>query len=351
MRTPVSVGVAGLDDWGVCVARIFSELPRAELRWLCPGAGDLPLRKRLVPPSARRTDHIGDLLEDEMLDAMVVAAPLESRAELVRLALQAGKHVLTRSPMTIDGAEADDLARLAERLNLRLLAGNDLLFEPSVQRLKDLIEVGRLGDVNYLYATRHRDRNEGADALWDVAALDVPLILHLLGDEPVEVAARGESYVGNASVDVVFCHLRFASGICAHLHASSLEPRTIGRLTVVGSDRLAVLDETDLEQRLVLHERARRQGASTTVHTQVYDDGVLGGWNDALHRECEYFLSTVRTSVEHTSGRQGSSVVNVLEALARGLETGVTEAVRERRRTQVAVVTELSERRVRRGNE
>jgi predicted dehydrogenase len=342
MRTPVAIGVAGLDDWGLCAARAFSELPRAELRWLCAAAGDLPLRKRVVPPSARRTDRVEDLLEDEMLDAIVVAAPLHSRPELVRRALLAGKHVLTRSPMTVDGREADELAELAEQRNLRLLAGCDLLFEPAVQRLKDLLEVGRLGDVNYLYTTRHRGWNEGADALWDVAALDVPVILHLLGDEPVEVTCRAESYVGNAN-DVVFCHLRFASGICAHLHASTLEPRTIGRLTVVGSDRLAVLDATDLEQRLILHEKARRPGPAT-AHTQVYDDGVLAGWNDALHRECEYFLSAVRTPVEHTSARQGSSVVNVLEALAHSLQSGNTESVREHA-PRLAPITTLADRR------
>jgi predicted dehydrogenase len=347
MRTPVSVGVTGLDDWGVCAARVFSELPRADLRWLCPATSELPLRKRLAPPVARRTDHVADLLEDEMLDALVISAPLDARPDLVRRALLAGKHVLTRSPMTKDGAEADELARLAEELNLRLLAGSDLLFEPAVQRLKDLMEVGRLGDVNYLYTSRHRGRTEGADALWDIAALDVPLILHLLGDEPVEVGCRGESYVANESPDVVFCHLRFASGICAHLHASSLEPRTVGRLTVVGSDRLAVLDETELEQRLILHEKAGQGPGPETAHTQVYDDGALGGWSDALHRECEYFLSTVRTPVENSSGRRGSSVVNVLEALARSLESGVTEPVRERA-LRLAEVTALSERRSRR---
>jgi hypothetical protein len=119
----------------------------------------------------------------------------------------------------------------------------------------------------------------------------------------------------------------------------------VGRLTVVGSDRLAVLDETDLEHRLLVHERARRSNGPAVVHTQIYDEGVLGGWNDALHRECEYFLSAVRTAVEHSSARQGASVVNVLEALARSLESGSTESVRQR--TQVAPVTELSERRVR----
>jgi predicted dehydrogenase len=342
MRTPVSIGVAGLDDWGVRVARVFSELPRAELRWLCD-RGEILLRKRLVPPFARRTDRIEDLLEDEMLDAVVVSAPLELRADLVRRALEAGKHVLTRSPLSVDGADADALAELAEQRNLRLLAGSDLLFEPSVQRLKDLIEVGRLGDINYLYAGRHRNSLAGIDALWAVAALYVPVVQHLLGDEPVEVWARGESYVGDGRVDVVFCHLRFASGICAHLHASSLEPRTVGRLTVVGSDRLAVLDETDLEHRLIVHERARRSQGPAVVHTQVYDDGILGGWNDALHRECEYFLSSVRTTVEQSSGRQGASVVNVIEALARSLESGMTESVRQR--SHLAEVTTLVERR------
>jgi predicted dehydrogenase len=328
MRTPVSLGVAGLDDWGVSIARTLSELPRAELRWLCDAAADVPLRKRLLPPEAQRTERLEDVLGDEMLDAVVLSAPLESRADAVRRALYAGKHVLTRSPLANDGAEADALAALAERLNLRLLAGSELLFEPGLQLLQDLMEVGRLGDVDYLYSGRHRGRDEGADALWEVAAVDVAAILQLLGDEPVEVSCRGESYLGTSKADVVFCHLRFASGICAYLHASSLEPRLAGRLTVVGSERLAVFDESDGEHRLTLHERLRRGATPASIRTQVYDDHALRGWSDALHRECEYFVSVVRTTVEHRCARQAAAVVNVLEALARSLENGAPELVR-----------------------
>ena len=337
MRTPVSVAVAGLDEWGVRAARALSRLPGADLRWLCDGRAERPLRRSLPRPAAPVTERFADLLEDEMVDAVVVSAPLGARAMLVRRALDAGKHVLARSPLSTSGAEADELYALAERLNLRLLDAHEDTFDPSVQQLKRLIETGQLGDVLYLYGTRHRP-NDAADVLWDVAADDVPVVLDLVGDEPLEVRAQGESYVAEGAFDVIVAQLRFATGISAHFHISLLGPRAAARLTVVGSQRLAILEDG----RLTVHERIVRGDGSAAVRAESYDDAGLDP-DDGLHRECEFFLSSTRTTLGLMPARPGAGVVHVLEALGRALASGGAQHVREAPRT--AAVTSLSARR------
>jgi predicted dehydrogenase len=207
-----------------------------------------------------------------------------------------------------------------------------------VQRLKRLIETGYLGDVYYVYGTRHSWADEPLDVLWDVTADVLPVVLDLVGDEPFEVRAHGESYVREDTLDVVIAQLRFATGISAHFHVSALGPRSTARLTVVGSHRLAVIEDT----RLTVHERIERGDGSTAVRSEAHEEPRVDG-DDALHRECEYFLSAIRTPLELVSGRQGAATVHVLEALGRALASGGAESIRQAPR--VALVTALSSRR------
>ena len=339
MRTPVTVGLAGLDEWGARAARVLSELPRAELRWLCDAQTGVPAR-RLRLPAAQLTDRFADLLEDEAVDAIVVSAPVHARAMLTRRALEAGKHVLTRSPLSTCGPEADELAALAQRRDVRLLAGHDQTFEPAVQQLKRILAAGGLGDVYYLYGSRHRWSGEQTDALWDVLADEIPLVLDLVADEPYEVQAFGESYLRETSRDVVIAQLRFATGIAAHLHVSTLGPSSAGRLTVVGSDRLAVL----AEGRLAVHERIERGDGSVAVRVEAHDDPRSEA-DDPLHQELDYFLTAIRTPLERVSGRPGAAVAHVLEALSRSLAKGAAEPVGQQPRAAPVLALHAHRRR------
>src|SRR3712207_1306856 len=137
------------------------------------------------------------------------------------------------------------------------MVGHLLEYHPGVQRLRELIEQGELGDVRYVYSNRLNLGKLRADenALWSLGAHDVSVVLRLAEEEPVAGHAHGESYMQDGVEDVVFCFLKFPSGLAAHLHLSWLDPHKERRFTVVGSKRMATFDDMALEQKLTVYDK------------------------------------------------------------------------------------------------
>jgi predicted dehydrogenase len=321
VRTPVTVGVIGLGAWGPNLVRVFDELPGADLRWICDSSSAAVLRAKAHVRAARATASVDELLADESLDAVVVATPPSTHYPLARRAVDAGKHVLVETPLALRGEDADALVHLAEASGRHVMAGHVLLFDPAVRRLKELVDHGRLGELYYLTSQRlgplrvPREEN----ALWDLGAHDVSALLYLVGDEPIEVRAHADEYGQPGLADVILAALTFATGIRAHIHLSWLEARRTRRITAVGSERTAILDNAESERRLTLWER--------DPLADVISPGLAAV--EPLRVECEHFLAAVRSGAEAVAGvREAAAVVNVLEALQRSLERdGAPEAV------------------------
>jgi predicted dehydrogenase len=294
MRTPVSVGVVGLGREGVQLARAFDDSPLAELRWLCD------------EPFTRRVD---DLLEDETLDAVALATPTPTRCALVRRALEADKHVYVEGPLSVRTRDTLELMHLAELKHRRLMIGHALLFHPGVRKLKELIDLGRLGDVYYLTATLTTSQRRPADenVLAAEAGNVVATILHLLGDEPISASSTAESYVQPGELEVASCYLRFATGIAATVQVSWLDARDQCLIAAVGSRRTAVFDAREPSRKVTVFEKGSPRGAEVVSPRVPVDE--------PLRLQCDAFLGGVRAAVQYPSTRLAPAVVRVLESL------------------------------------
>jgi predicted dehydrogenase len=319
------IGVAGLGHWGPNLARNFDEL--AELTWLCDLDASLLERFAKRHPQARLTTSFEELLADKSLDAVVVATPVVTHYELARQALEAGKHVFVEKPMALHAGEAEELCALAEERDLVLMPGHLLLYHPAVNKLKELIDSGELGEIRYVYGNRQNLGKFRTDenALGSLGAHDLSVILHLVGEDPSEVWARGESYVNHPVEDVVFCFLRFPSGKLAHMHLSWLDPHKIRKMTVVGSKKMAVFDDMDLERKITVYDKGEERpplGTYGEWRTRTGDIYVPKIRNDEpLRLECQHFLGLVRGDGDRlVAARDGIAVVRALEQLQNSLE-------------------------------
>src|SRR5581483_9002847 len=236
----VRVGVAGLGYWGPNLARNFEAIPGCELAWCCDDSEEALRRAAARFPDARTASDLDQLLADPALDAIALATPVPTHASLAARVLEAGKHCFVEKPLGQSVTDAQRAVSAAERSGRILMVGHLLEYHPGVQKLKELVDSGELGDqIYYIYGNRlnlgklRTDEN----ALCILGAHDVSVLLYLAGEEPWECVAHGESYVRTGVEDVVFCFLRFPSGLSAHLHLSWLDPHKERRFTVVGSKR------------------------------------------------------------------------------------------------------------------
>jgi predicted dehydrogenase len=324
--SPVTVGVLGLGYWGPNLARNFDRLSETELRWICDASDEA--RERWAPqfPSARVSADLDDLLADDQLDAVVIAAPVPFHADLAVKVLGAGKHCFVEKPLAQSVADAERVVAAAEQADRILMVGHLLEYHPGVRKLKELASSGQLGDIRYIYGNRLNlgKLRPDENALWSLGAHDVSVLLHLAEEEPSELHAFGESYMNRPIEDVVFCYLRFPSGLMAHLHLSWLDPHKERRFTIVGSDKMATFDDMELEQKLVIYDKGFDQDYSSYGEYIARSGDV---WSprisneEPLGIECRHFAECVRDGRTPISdGRNGLRVVRVLEGLQQSLE-------------------------------
>ncbi len=327
MTRPLSVGVVGLGYWGPNLARNFAAIPGAEVTYLCDA--DEAARDRLARalPAARATAEIDDLLNDPDLDAVVLATPVPTHADLAVRVLEAGKHCFVEKPLAVTSADAERAVAAAESAGRILMVGHLLEYHPGVRRLKELAASGELGDeIFYIYGNRLNLGKLRADenALWSLGAHDVSVVLYLAEEEPEEVEAHGASYVRNGVEDVVFCFMRFPSGLTAHLHLSWLDPHKERRFTVVGSQKMATFDDMELERKLTVYDKgfdedSRTYGEYITRSGDVFSPRIPNV--EPLRVECEHFIDAIRSGEPPRSdGASGLRVVRVLERLQESLD-------------------------------
>lgn len=324
----ISIGIVGLGGWGKNLVRNYYESPLAELTWLC----DLDetklqnLQSRF--PAKHTTREFQELIDDRSLDAIVIATTAPSHFDLCKKALLAGKDVYVEKPFVLSVADAKELIRIAEEMGRILMVGHLLEYHPVVDRLKEMIDDGDLGDIRYIYSQRLNLGTVRVDenAMWNFAPHDISVILYLLDKQPTDVSARGQCYLQMGIHDVVFLSLNFAGKAMGHVHVSWLDPHKTRMITIVGSKRMAVFDDLEPNEKLKIYDK----GAEINMNYDRFAEYIGLRFGDItvpyirpaepLQIETQHFLQCIRDRRQPRSdGRDGLRVVEVLAAADRSL--------------------------------
>jgi predicted dehydrogenase len=326
----VVLGQVGLGYWGPNLLRNFNGLAQARVK-VCCDLDEVALRRvgDQYPGMAITTDY-GELLGDPEVEAVIVTAPTPSHYELAKAALLTGRHVFVEKPIALAVTEGEELVALAEATGRVLMVGHLLMYHPTVARLKQIVDGGDLGEVYYLYASRLNlgQVRRSENAMWSLAPHDISVALYLLGEEPQSVAAQGLTYLQPGIPDTVFLTLRFASARAAHIHVSWLDPHKVRRITVVGSQKMAVFDDVDSTEKLRIYDKGVQRPTydsyGDSLNLRFGDISIPRvDMREPLRLECQHFIDCiVNGQTPLSDGRNGVQVLRVLEAGQRSLERG-----------------------------
>jgi predicted dehydrogenase len=329
---PVRVGVIGYGYWGPNLVRNFAEYPGSEVAQVAD------VRPERLAPIARRypgviaTTNYRDLLNDPNIEAIVISTPIATHFDLALESLQSGKHVLVEKTLTATSEQALRLIDEAESRHRVLMVDHTFVYSGAVQKIKEVVDAGRLGRIYYWDSVRVNLGlfQQDVNVLWDLAVHDLSIMDTILGVMPTAVAATGISIVAGGPINTGYLTCFFEANLLAHFHVNWLAPVKIRRTLIGGTSQMIVYDDVEPSEKVKIYDRGITVDTpSEAVYQLMVGYRVGDMWapqvslTEALRAETQHFVECVRTGRRSlTDGRAGLRVVRILEAASASLKQG-----------------------------
>lgn len=315
-----SVAVIGSGYWGKNLVRNFHQL--GALKMICDKNETVLANFKNQYPRLDVCSALTDVLARKDIGGVVIATPAETHFTLAREALLAGKHVFVEKPLSLNEEDAQKLVELAAQNQLTLMVGHLLHYHSAVIKLKEIIDSGELGKIQYLYSNRLNIGKIRAEEniLWSFAPHDISVIIMLLGELPETVNATGGSYLQHHIPDTTLTTFDFPSGVKAHIFVSWLHPFKEQKLVVVGDKKMAVFDDVS-QEKLLLYPHKIEWQQRIPVAAKAKAELVQLVMEEPLKTECRHFLECISEGrAPRTDGREGLRVLQVLQASQESLD-------------------------------
>lgn len=256
--------------------------------------------------------------------AYTVAAPAEYHFSVAKKLLENHKHVLVEKPITLNSKDARELNALAKKNNCILTTGHLLLFHPAFRKMKELINTGKLGKVQYIYSNR---LNLGTvrteeNSLWSFAPHDISLFQYLTDSYPEKVTSEGGAFLQPQIHDTTLTSIRYPNNIVGHIFVSWLHPFKEHRFVIIGAKGMLTFEDSSEDKHLYFYEK----GIDFVNGEPVKRDGpteiVEYKKEQPLTLEMEHFISCIEGKTENTliSGEKGQEVLEILEMAENSLQ-------------------------------
>jgi predicted dehydrogenase len=330
----INLGIIGCGHWGANLVRNFSITDDCSIKYVSELS---PERQKFVKEYYDEIDVISDneqLFTDDEIDAIVIATPPSSHYKLAKESLLAGKHTFVEKPLSLKLSEAIELVNLAKDIKKVLMVGHTVIYNDSIEMVKDIINSGEIGEIYYVYASRLNLGKVRSDVnvMWSLAPHDISVILHILGKKVLSVSAKGLSYIQDKIEDVVYLNLNLENNINVQIHLSWLDPNRRRELTIVGSKKMLVYDDTSDERIKIYDKGIDKQNQYPYMGEyknfgeyqliQRAGDVVIPKvkLNEPLKKECQHFIDCITNNKEPmTSGKSALEVIRILEHAERSL--------------------------------
>lgn len=316
-----NIACIGAGYWGKNLVRNFAAL--GALRAVCDLNRDTLRTYKDLYPRTHLTTNTQEVFQDDGVEGVVIATPAETHFKMAMQALEQGKDVFVEKPLALSVREGEELVACARERERILMVGHILEYHPGILKMKELIQTGELGKINYVYSNRlnlGKFRKE-ENILWSFAPHDISVILLLVEEMPVAVAAHGGNYVQKEIADVTVTNMRFASGLQAHIFVSWLHPFKEQKLVVVGDKRMAVFNDVVPHDKLLLFEHHIDWIDRIPVPRREDAKAIDFADTEPLKAECTQFLESIATRrPPRTDGQEGLRVLRILEASQQSLK-------------------------------
>jgi predicted dehydrogenase len=329
-QAPLRIAVVGYGYWGPNLVRNVIERPELELATLCERDEARAAAFMQRVPDVPVCSDFDAVLDDPTIDAVLVATPPRTHHALAGAALQAGKHVLVEKPLARTVAQAEDLCALAQEHERVLMPGHTFLYSPPVNKVRELLKQGALGEVYFVTSSRmNLGKYQPDGVICDLAPHDISILLYLIDRPIVQVSASARSIFREDNPEVAFLTLTFEGGVTANVQISWLAPRKVREMVIVGSKRMIQYDDTAADEAVRVFDRGMdfKEPENFGEHQLSYRSGdiVVPRLEPAepLSLELQDFSRAIRTGrLPRSHAQLGLDTVSTIEAAETSLRLG-----------------------------
>jgi predicted dehydrogenase len=332
----INVAIIGYGYWGPNLVRNFNAVEGCNVKWV----SDLRQpRLDLITkqyPNINTTTNVDDIFNDAEVDAVIVATPVHQHFPLGLKALNAGKHVLIEKPMTQSVEEAETLGALAKEKGLVLMVDHTFLYTGAVQKIKELIENGEIGDIEYFDSTRINLGlfQQDVNVLWDLAPHDISILFHLVKERPVSVCATGVSHTPNGIENIAYLTVNYASQKIAHFSCSWTSPVKLRTILIGGSKKMVLFDDVEPSEKVKVYDTGYNVSSDEEKRNLLIDyrTGDIFtpklAQKEALFGMASDFIKAINTgSTPLSNWELGKDVVSLLEAAQESISNKGKEVI------------------------
>lgn len=322
MYEGIKLGIIGCGRWGFNHVKTASSLLNPGNLIICDSNPGNKEKSDSISTNIRFTSDINEILNDSEINSVIIATPAETHFEIGKSCLESGKHVLMEKPITLFSNEAQELIDIAESRNLTLMVGHVLLYHPAVLKIKEMLETGELGKLQYIYSNRVNlgtIRSE-ENILWSFAPHDISVIQYLTGSSPVETYAKGATFLQDKIEDTTLTFLRYPDNVSAHIFVSWLHPFKEQRLVVIGDKGMVVFEDSLPAEKLKFYKKGF-QKVEGVLEKFDFDYEVVEFANKMpLEEEQKHFFDCViNNKTPLTDGKHALEVLKILEESQKNL--------------------------------
>lgn len=328
----IKIGVIGCGYWGPNFVRNFAKLKGVSVKYACDSSPERLSHIKALFPHITAVRNYSTVLKDRQVDAVVIATPAQAHYKLVKEALLNGKHVLVEKPVTVELKDARELIGLAAAKKKTLMVGHTFMYNAAVNKIKEILDNKELGRVYYIHSRRTNlgPLRKDVNAVWDLSPHDISIVTYLLGALPLEVSAYAQKFLSHKLEDVGFIILRYPRNVLVHIHVSWLDPKKIREMTIIGSRKMLVYEDTDPASPIricdkgVMKKKYEKEYHTFRQFQLIIRDGLVSTpavpQDEPLKRECRHFIDCLKFKRKPLSdGENGLQVLRVLEAINRSL--------------------------------
>lgn len=327
----LNIGVIGYGYWGPNIVRNFCRIEKVKVVALSDIDTDALKKAQKTYSHLKVSNDYRDITSSAEIDAVAVVTPVFTHYEIVKDALENGKHVFVEKPFTSTVKEAEELIDLAEKKNLKIMVDYTFLFTGAVRKIKELIDKNILGDLYYYDSVRinlglfQHDIN----VIWDLAPHDFSIMDYVLKEKPVAIIAHGVDHFNRNLENIAFVTVYFESNMIAHFNVNWLSPVKIRRTLIGGNKKMLVWNDLEADEKIKIYDKGvdikTKEGVYSLLvnyrSTDMYAPKIEN--IEALQLEAEYFVDCIlNNKTPFNDGHAGLRIVKMLEASNISLKNG-----------------------------